>query len=284
MNQKLVAIFLAVIMVMSILPFFFSSNTSQSDNSDAVDTNSAPGFSSVAGTHVDQPFDSISDGLDMTFSDISTAQYIDLTRTQNTPLQFLIGNTSQLDAFYGSNVLKRYSAGSADGTSWIQFHEIYPQTVAYPYYLAPEAYNGYQLLSRGNNLYNVIGSPMILGKKGQVEDVLDVLSGMSVSCDKFDHILSYAGPSAEFQRVTEIDDGFADQYYVGITLINGTYYARTSVYLNATDSTIGNLTSYAQNGTERGLVYDTRFDGDITKVTITSNAPNFYALAAEPSW
>ncbi|MEA1985101.1 MAG: hypothetical protein U9N13_05555 [Euryarchaeota archaeon] len=284
MNTKLVAIFLAVIMVMSILPFFFSGNTSQSDDDGTVDMSNAPGFGSVAGTHVDQPFGSISDGLDMTFSDVGTAQYIDLTRTQNTPLQFLIGNTSQLDAFYGSNVLRMYSAGSADGASWIQFHEIYPQTVAYQYYLAPEAYNGYQLLSRGNNLYNVIGSPMILGKKGQVENALDVLSGISASCDKFDHILSYSGPSAEFQRVTEIENGFADQYYVGIKLINGTHYARTSVYLNATDSTISNLTSFAQNGTGRGLAYETISYGNITKVTITSNASNFYALAAEPSW
>ncbi|MCD4703021.1 MAG: hypothetical protein K8R64_01755 [Methanosarcinaceae archaeon] len=284
MNTKLVAIFLAVIMVMSILPFFFSGNTSQSDNGEAIDTSNAPGFGSVAGTHVDQSFDSISDGLDMTFSDVGTAQYIDLTRTQNTPLQFLIGNTSQLDAFYGSNVLRMYSAGSADGVSWIQFHDIYPQVVAFQYYLAPEAYNGYQLLSRGNNLYNVIGSPMILGEKGQVEDTVDVLSGMTVSCDKFDHILSYTGPSDEFQRVTEIDNGFADQYYVGIKLIDGTRYTRTSVYLNATDSTIGNLTSFAQNGTERGLDYETIFDGNITKVTITSNTSNFYALAAEPSW
>ena len=66
MNKKLVAIFLAVIMLMSFLPLFFSGAPQQSNTDTAVNYVDAPGFDSIPGANVNHNFDSIADGLDLT--------------------------------------------------------------------------------------------------------------------------------------------------------------------------------------------------------------------------
>jgi hypothetical protein len=281
MNQKYIAIFLAVIMVMSILPFFFTGNSNQANGDSS--SMEAASFDSIPGKHVDHELNSITDGLAVTDENAVVVQYFDITAIRDTPLELIIGNSSQLDGIYGSQVNKMYTAEYVDGT-WFNMHEISPQIVAFQYYLSPDLYNGYQLLSRGNDVFNVVGEPMLLGEKAQLESVLDAIEGESTPNTEFDRILEFVEPGAEMQRLLVVEDGFADQYYVGIKLEDDTSYSRTAVYLNPTEGTINNVTSLAANSSERALFYDVYSEDDILKVTVSSDVSNFYSLAMEPAW
>lgn len=149
MNTKYIAIFLAVIMVMSIMPFFFSgsSNGETADNS-VVD---AVGFESIPGEHVNHELNSLADGLAVTPEGVVFAEYVDIDSIKDTPLYLMMGNTSQLDSVYGVSVTKLYSAEYANQHSF-NMHEINPEVIAFPYYLSEETYNGYYFASRGSDL------------------------------------------------------------------------------------------------------------------------------------
>ncbi|WP_135604522.1 hypothetical protein [Methanococcoides sp. NM1] len=281
MNQKYIAIFLAVIMVMSILPFFFTGNSNQANGDSS--SMEAASFDSIPGKHVDYELNSINDGLAATAENAVVVQYFDIMAIRGTPLELIIGNTSQLDGLYGSQVNKMYTAQYIDDT-WFNMHEISPQVVAFQYYLSPDLYNGYQLLSRGNNVYNVVGEPMLFGEKVQLESALDAIEGESAPNAEFDRILEFVEPGAEMQRLLVIEDGFADQYYLEMKLEDDMSYSRTTVYLNPTEGTINNVTSLAANSSERALFYDIYSEDDILKVTVSSNVSNFYSLAMEPAW
>ncbi|MGM0771387.1 MAG: hypothetical protein ACQESU_07250 [Halobacteriota archaeon] len=281
MNQKYIAIFLAVIMVMSILPFFFSGNSNQS-NGDSSSVEAAS-FDSIPGKHVDYELKSIEDGLAVTAEEAVAVQYLDFQAISGTPLELIAGNSSQLDGIYGVHVNKMYRAQYINGTE-LNMHEISPQVIAFQYYLAPELYNGYQLLSRGNNVYNVVGEPMLFGEKAELESALDAIEGEVEPNSEFDRILEFVEPGAEIQQLIIVDDGFADQYYFGLKLEDESTLSRTTVYLNPTEDTMNNVTYLEANSSERALFYDIYSEDDILKVTVTSNLSNFYSLAMEPAW
>ncbi|WP_440952346.1 hypothetical protein [Methanococcoides sp. FTZ1] len=281
MNQKYVAIFLAVIMVMSIFTFFISATMGPTEeDSSSVE---AASFDSVSGKHVELELNSIEDGLAVTAGDAVAVQYFDFQTISGTPLELLTGNTSQLDGIYGVRVNKMYRAQYIDGTE-LNMHEISPQVIAFQYYLAPELYNGYQLLSRGNNVYNVVGEPMLFGEKAEVESALDAIEGKAESNTEFERVLEFVEPGAEIQQLILVDDGFADQYYFGLKLEDGSTLSRTTVYLNPAEDTINNVTALSANSSERALSYDIYSEDDILKVTVTSDVANFYSLAIEPAW
>ncbi|MEL4304937.1 hypothetical protein [Methanococcoides sp. LMO-2] len=281
MNQKYIAIFLAVIMVMSILPFFFTGNSNQANGDSS--SFEAASFDSIPGKHVDYELNSIEDGLALTAEDAVAVQYFDFQAISGTPLELITGNTSQLDGIYGAQVTKMYRAQYINGTE-LNMHSISPQVVAFQYYLAPELYNGYQLLSRGNNVYNVVGEPMLFGEKSQLEFALDAIEGEAAPNTEFGRILEFTDPGAEVQQLIVVDDGFADQYYFELNFEDESTLSRTTVYLNPTEGTMNNVTALAANSSERALSYDVYSEDDILKVTVTSDVSNFYSLAMEPAW
>ncbi len=277
MNQKLIAIFLAIIMLMSILPLFFSAP--QQSNTDAtINYDNAPGFDSIPGTHVNHKFDSIADGLDMTPKGVTSAQYLDVSRISGTPLEAWASNAIQPDSMYNAKLTKTFFVDYSDDASWMELHTISPEVVAFSYWMNPTSYNGYQLLIRENGIYNAIGTPLIFGPQDKVEDTIDVLSGSAEKSDEFDHILSYADMDSEFQRVTA-DTSFASQYYIDLKQLETGNYSRTAIYLDIVNSTFEKLTQFEANSTERGVAYDITTDGNITKVVVMGN---FYIIAGEP--
>ncbi len=278
MNQKLIAIFLAVIMLMSILPLFFSGSPQQSSTDTAVNYDDAPGFDYIPGAHVNHKFDSIADGLDMIPKGVTSAQYLDVSKITGTPLEALVANAIQPDATYNAKVTKTLYVDYSDDASWMELHTISPEVVAFQYMQSPTSYNGYQLLIRENGIYNAIGTPLIFGPQDKVEDTIDVLSGSAEKSDEFDHILSYADMDSEFQRVTA-DTSFASQYYIDLKQLETGDYSRTVIYLDLVNSTFEKLTQFEANSTERGVAYDITTDGNITKIVVTGN---FYTIAGEP--
>lgn len=278
MNQKVVALFLAFIMVMSILPFLFSGGNKQTTPENI----EAQSFSSIGGEQVNIPLNSLSDGMAVTPSDVIAAQYLNIEEAENSHLQLIIGNTSGLDALYGAKVLNTYSAAYENET-WFELHQISPEVVAFPYYLSPEPYKGYQLLLRQNGLYTVIGSPIIIGTNDSTAQVIDVISGDNPTATRFDEILEYAVDGAQLESVGIPDSG-ADQYYMAWKTegTSNNNYSRTTVFLNPTEATIGNITEYVSSGEENGLTYVVNTYGNITEVTIKANASGFFTLTSEP--
>jgi len=276
MNQKVIALFLAGIMVMSILPFLFSGGTRQS----TPETIEAQSFSSIGGKQVNVPLNSLADGLAITPSDVVAAQYLDVTGVENSHLQLIVGNTTGLDALYGAKVVAAYSATFDNGDRF-DLHKISPEIIAFSYYLSPEPYRGYQLLLRQSNIYNVVGNPMIMGTEDSTRSVIDVLSGENASASIFDGILEYAVDDAQLESAGIPDRG-ADQYYMAWKADGTGNYSRTTVYLNPTASTMENITTYSASGEAKGLNYVVNSYGNITEVTITTNASGFFTLASEP--
>lgn len=278
MNQKLIAIFLAVIMLMSILPLFFSGSPQQPSTDTAINYDDAPSFDSIPGAHVNHKFDSIADGLDMAPKGATSAQYLDVLRISGTPLEAWAANAIQPNSTYNAKLTKTFFVDYSNDSSWLELHTISPEIVAFPYWMNPTSYNGYQLLIRENGIYNVIGTPTIYGPQDKVENTIDVLSGSAEKSDEFDHILSYADMDSEFQRVTA-DSSFASQYYIDLKQLETGDYSRTVIYLDVVNSTIEKLTQFAANSTERNVAYDITTDENVTKVVVTGN---FYIIAGEP--
>ena len=277
MNQKLVAIFLAVIMLMSILPLFFSGTPQQSSTDADINYNNAPGFDSIPGAHVDHKFDSIADGLDMAPKGVTSAQYIDVSGVSGTPLEAWTTNAIQPESTYNAKLTKTFFVDYSDDGSWMELHTISPEIVAFQYMLSPTSYNGYQLLIRDTGVYNAIGTPLIFGFQDKVKATIDVLSGSAERSDEFDYILSYADMDSEFQRVTA-DTTFASQYYFDLKELEGGDYSRTVIYLDIMNSTFENLLQLEASSTERSVAYNITTEGNITKVVVTGN---FYTIVSE---
>jgi hypothetical protein len=274
MNQKTIAIFLAIIMLMSILPIFFSGSSKYSGEDESSVPLNAPGFGAIAGNHVSHELNSIADGLSIAPQGVSSAQYLDISRINDTPLESLFANAIPPVGMYNAKVTKTFSAEYASEQSWFQLHTISPEIIAFDYWVSPAPYNGYQFLVRSTDNYsigNVVGTPTIYGPQKKVESVIGVLSGSAEKSSDFDRILSHVDMGAEFQRVDSHTDDFADQFYVDLKKLADGRYSRTVVYLNPTNSTLGNLTQLQANSTERGIIYNVTTDGDITKVEIRSD-------------
>ncbi len=284
MNQKIVAIFLAAIMVLSILPFFFGGNANDSNGDEIEDINDpqdAPGFEIIDGTHFNAELNSISDGLAITPQEgVNNAAYIDYSKVYGTPLQAFAPNITNLYSVYNTMIIKRYSAYGDDDFAF-EAHVLSPEVVNFQY-MASETYNGYQILSRGGELYNIIGTPTLLGKTNGLKKVVDVSSGISEPSPMYDEILEYVEPGAEYQMLSS-EDLTADQHYIEFKALENGDYSRTEVFLNPSDSTVDMVSALESNSTERGLVYDTSVeeDGRILKVVVTANESNFFNLAME---
>ena len=288
---KYVGIFLAVIMVGSIGMFFFSGGSTNNNNEQSENVQ-VSGFESVPGEHVSISFNSVQDGLEATPENVSNAMYIDFASTKGTPLQYLASNIyvkmytnaniSMYNNFYKSNVTKMYIAGYGN-SSRIEMHDINPQIVAFPYYTAPKTYKGYQPLLLNQGTYTIIGNPILFGDQQSVEDTIDVIEGDANSSQNFKQILRFANENAPIQQIVDLDDGFADEYYIEWNIDGYNTFRRTSIYGSPTESTMTNLTERASNASQRGLEYNITDYGNITKVDITTNSSNLGALWRETS-
>ncbi|MFP4654811.1 MAG: surface glycoprotein [Methanohalobium sp.] len=276
MKQKLIALFLAFIMVGSLFGILLSGST-QSDNNESTDQTNAPGFESISGKHVNHEFNSIDDALQLTPKGVVSAQYFDVSKIKGTPMENLIDlNRTAPREMYNADITKSYTTSYNDSQGF-QLHTFTPEIVAFQY--NEESYNGYQLLGRGNGIFNVIGDPTILGQEEKVKNVIDVISDKSDNTDKFDHIISYTNPDAEIEVVQDVPNGFADQYYLGFNQLENNDYQRNIVYLNPSNSTVDNISQLEANSTERGVEFNTTTEGNITKVVVEGN---LMSVTSEP--
>lgn len=278
-NQKILAVFLAFTMLLSACMVYFSGDSNKNSNDDPSSGNGEENliisFSQIPGKQVNHKFNSVADGLKMSPEGVISATYVDLQKTTGTPFEKILGNVKTMDTLYGADVTKRYGAGYADGSGF-ELHQIPEQKILMPWGTIP--YNDYYLLARTNNthdVWNVVGSPVILGPRQTVVDVIDVLGGNATSTTEYNSLLSQANPEGSiYQEVitkTNLTDIPADQIYTEIKKLDDGSYRQTSLYLNLESEFTERIQTLQANSTERGVTYNVTTSGDITKLTITSD-------------
>jgi hypothetical protein len=287
-NQKYGAIILAVIMFFSVFLIFFNSPKTDSNNSNNIETStpavenniSTIPFSQIPGKQVHHQFNSIADGLNMSPDGVISAAYVDLQKTTGTPLEQTFGNTTMMKPFYGADVTKRYSAYYSDGNGF-ELHAIPEQKILKSF--VPIPYHGYQLLARDSSssgdLWNVVGSPVILGSRQSVKDVISVLEGNATSATEYNQILSQADPKDVILQVVvaktnNTTDVPADQYYNDLRKLDNGSYEQTSLFLNVNPSLAKNITALQTTSSERGVTYNVTTSGNITKLVLISDYKN----------
>lgn len=270
-NQKYLAIFLALTMFLSAFMIYFTA-TGNNKNDDNDVTTSETGadyvtvqFSQIPGKHVQHDFNSIIDGLEMSPEGVTNAIYVDLQKTEGTPLEAIFGNGQTMNASfsYGADVTKRYGASYAD-ESGFELHQIPEQKIDVPLQnTSTMPYEGYQILDRTNgtyNIWNVVGSPSIIGPIQSVANVISVLEGNATSSSEYDQILSQADPEGSiYQEVvtkTNSTDIPAEQYYMDLKKLDDGSYVQTTIYLNPEPEVDEKIAVYQANSSERGVAYN----------------------------
>ncbi|WP_440947177.1 hypothetical protein ACSAZL_02490 [Methanosarcina sp. T3] len=287
-NQKYLAIFLALTMFLSAFMIYFTAIGNNNDNdvpaSETGENFVTVPFSQIQGKHVQHDFNSIIDGLEMSPAGVTNAKYVDLQRTEGTPLESVFGNgqTMNVSFSYGADVTKRYGASYAD-ESGFELHQIPEQKINIPLGTQAMPYEGYSILDRTNgtyNIWNVVGSPSIIGPIQNVANVIGVLEGNSTSSSEYDQILSRADPEGSiYQEVvtkTNSTDIPAEQYYKDLKKLDDGSYVQTTIYLNPEPEVNEKIAVYQANSSERGVAYNVTTLGNITKLEISSDFESLY--------
>jgi hypothetical protein len=139
-------------------------------------------------------------------------------------------------------------------------------------------YDNYSLLARTNNTYdiwNVVGSPVILGSRQSVQDVIDVLEGNATASTEYNNLLSQASPEGSLYQelATKTNNSTipADQFYMDLRKLDDGSYSQTFLYLNPESNFSDKIKALQANSTERGVTYNVTTSGNITKMMITSD-------------
>jgi hypothetical protein len=178
--------------------------------------------------------------------------------------------------FYGADVTKRYSAYYSDGNEF-ELHAIPEQKILSNTFV-PVPYRNYYLLSRGSSgdAWNVVGSPVVLGSRQTVKNVIDVLEGNATSTTQYNEILSQANPEdviiqEVMMKTNYTAEAVADQYYMDLRKQDDGSYAQTSLFMNLKPDVAKNITALQATSSERGVTYNVTSSGNITKLVISSD-------------
>ncbi|MDQ1252246.1 MAG: hypothetical protein QG646_1364 [Euryarchaeota archaeon] len=284
-NKKYMAILLAVIMLFSVFMMLFSGSdpTANSNSGNEASTPSAEKksstipFSQIPGKQVHHQFNSIADGLNMSPEGVIFAEYVNIQNIKGTPLEQSYENTTaNLKQFYGADVTKLYIANYADGSEF-ELHAIPEQRILNNSFV-PVPYHSYYLLSRGSSgdAWNVLGSPVVLGSRQTVKNVIDVLEGNATSTTQYNGILNQTNPENVIiqevaMKTNYTTEAVADQYYMDLLKQDDGSYAQTSLFMNLKPDVAKNITALQTTSSERGVKYNITSSGNITKLVISSD-------------
>ncbi len=269
--NKLMAFFLAFIMLGSVFFYFVFQNIPDQQPEEEKTTEDVydPEF-----WVINQPFDSISDALNITPMGAESASYLDLESMTPQMEQWarqerIVG---ELDSIYKSNTTKMYYANLLTGknTSDLLMSTMSPEKNDFEYMVVQDNPTILRRLDM-NGYYNVMGTPVILAPGDTIVDVLSIIDSLNktnTSYDRYATLLARV-PNAPFQTITS-NVSFAKQFYSGTRFNNGSY-ERTTAYLNLNASVMKKLNQLKDNSTQRGISqYDIKTSGNLTIVQISA--------------
>jgi len=271
--NKLMAFFLAFIMVGSVFFYIIFQNIPNQQTDDGTDDGTQDKYDPDFWTF-DQPFYSISDALNITPPGAVSAEFVDLesmTPQMAEWTKMVNPILAEVDSLYRSNTTKVFYSDMRYGEnkSFLLFSTMDPEKNDFEYIVSPYYYDYHSMLIRQDGglqgLYNVMGRPVILAPQQILMDVLYLTTTLNetvTSYDTYNGLLSRV-PDAPYQTITS-NISFAKQYYMGIRMNNGSY-ERMSAYLDVNPNTLKNLTRLVDNKTQMGFVeYNMTRNGNYT--------------------
>jgi len=177
MNQKVFAIFVGAIMVVSAFAGFVLRGNDQETTVVGSDSASLQTFG-VQGRLVDWNFDGLEDVLGMSPESTVMAYWINLSASQNLTDSARAVLPKSLGATYGSQLyptpIERLAEAYFNNT-WIEFHWIRPFRVTYGGLVIP--YEDYMMIPASTDYVTVMGKPTLFGTQDAMRQVIDVISG-----------------------------------------------------------------------------------------------------------
>jgi hypothetical protein len=278
-TYKILAVFLVITMLGSVIAYFFIGKDDNSNSNTDVTQNTNLNTYNPDFWTLSQPFNSISDALNMTPPGVKEAYFVDLDSLTLQMIQMvrmdpnLGGLIQQMDSrLYKSNTTKLYYAGIEDGKNgtFLLLSTMFPSKNDFDYIVLPNTSNILQRQDTG--AINIMGTPVIYAPTEKVaSDVLEIMYSLNRSVtayDQFGNLLEEVDPAP--YQIVNANVSFAKQFYIGINLVNGSY-ERTTAYLNANSSVMTKINRLKANSTERGFEqYNINRTGNHTIVKIVA--------------
>jgi len=177
MNQKVFAIFVGAIMVLSAFAGFVLRGNDQETTVVGSESTSLQAFG-VQGRLVDWNFESLEDVLEMSPESTVMAYWINLSAPQNLTdsardvLPKSLGLTYESQLY--STPIERLAEAFFNNTR-IEFHWIKPFRLAYSGLVVP--YEDYMMIPTSTDYVTVMGKPTLFGTQDAMRQVIDVISG-----------------------------------------------------------------------------------------------------------
>jgi hypothetical protein len=293
MNSKtgvqIIAAFMVLTMVLSMAMMFFSG--SNPDTTDTIQSENLQNeYFNVPGEQIAHGFSSISDGLQMSTTDVYSSYFIDMEYINDTSFEpwneqlsqnlTMVAplNSSTLNNLYQSETKQVFLAQAFNG-DFILLNTMNPKVVTFDYIGVPSNDSQYLILKRTDTGgINVMGDPTLYTPSlDTAEAVLTILENWTVSqtaYDTFIPVLNHSDDQSEFQVVVNLvyPDSFADLYYLGMHKNDDDSFTRTTIYYNPTNKTSSHINELAETGLDRGFTqYEVTTEGNITKVVLSGD-------------
>lgn len=277
-GYKILAAFMILVMIIVPVAYVATSPRSDTEQENQGQESQQEKYNPEFWT-MNQPFNSVSDALNMTPEGAVSVNYADLESMTPQMVQWVRSNLptlNEVDSIYKSNTTKMYYADLSDGknSSFLLLSTMYPERNDFDYIVSPYSYGNHRLLIRQeqglNGLYNIMGTPVILAPGGTLSGVLEIITSLNKTETAYDQYAGLLGKvePAPFQIINS-NVSFAKQYYIGIRVDNGSY-EKTAAYLNLNSSTLKKLNQLKTNSTQNGFSqYNITKSGNYTIVKIT---------------
>ncbi len=274
---KILAFFLAFTMIFSIFAYIFISprdNASEGTQDQIPEEKYNQEFWTF-----NQPFQSISDALNITPPGAVTADFIDLGTMTPQMVEWtrqVKPILNEVDMIYNSNTTKMFYSDlkNGSGRSFLLMNTMDPLKNDFQYMVVGSYYEHPLLMRQESGLQgfiNVMGDPVILAPEHTVIDVLNITTSLNETITSYDMYKGMLGkvPDGPFQTITS-NITFAKQFYMGISLNNGTY-ERTTGYLDVNSTVMKKLNRLKDNSTQRGISqYNIKTIGNYTIIQISA--------------
>jgi len=282
---KILAFFLAFTMIFSIFAYIFinPADNTQQETEDQTQTYYDPEFWTF-----DQPFDSISDALNITPPGAESASYVDLEKMTPQMAEWARQEQpvlNEVDTIYNSNTTKMFYTDMKYGNnrSFLLLSTMDPLKNDFQYMFVDSYYDHPLLVRQEGGLqgfYNVMGTPVMLAPQRTTFEVIDITVSLNETVTSYD---GYKGmlnlvPYAPFQTITS-NVTFAKQFYMGVDQNNDSY-ERTTGYLDVNSSVNKTLYRLMANSTQKGFSqYNITKTGNYTIVKVSGQ--DIYAVLME---
>lgn len=271
---KLLAAFMILIMI--VVPVAYVVTSQRSDLTQQTTEQSPQEKYNPEFWVVNQPFDSISDALNMTPPGAVTANYADIESMTPQMIQWVrtggLPLINEVDSIYKSNTTRMYYTTLQEGKnrSFLLLSTMFPERNDFEYIVLPNTYPPI-LRRQDTGAINIMGNPVIYAPQDTAISVLEIIYSLNKTAtayDRYGGLLGKVEP-ASFQAINS-NVSFADQFYMGVGVANGSY-ERTAAYLNINSSTLKKLNQLKVNSTQRGFTqYNLTRSGNYTIIKIVS--------------